>query len=157
MTTKPSHITKGDVLDDLGFTRAEASALKIKADLLDSILREIEKRGYTQRQLVDLLDEYQPSDSNLLQGKIAKVSIEKLLYYSARLNLQVSLSTAPRAISRSAAKPPVPHAGRKLAAATIGGSSWHLKPPYMIQPSISTPPVALPPISVPLSRTATPL
>jgi predicted XRE-type DNA-binding protein len=97
MTTKPSHITIGDVLDDLGFTRAEASALKIKADLLDSILREIEKRGYTQRQLVDLLDEYQPSVSNLLQGKIAKVSIEKLLYYSDRLNLQVILSTVPRA------------------------------------------------------------
>jgi predicted XRE-type DNA-binding protein len=97
MTTKPSHITQGDVLDDLGFTRAEASALKIKADLLDSILREIEKRGYTQRQLVDLLDEYQPSVSNLLQGKIAKVSIEKLLYYSDRLNLQVILSTVPRA------------------------------------------------------------
>ena len=97
MTTKPSHITKGDVLDDLGFTRAEASALKIKADLLDSILREIDKRGCTQRQLVELLDEYQPSVSNLLQGKIAKVSIEKLLYYSDRLNLQVILSTEPRA------------------------------------------------------------
>lgn len=97
MTTKPSHVTQGDVFDDLGFTRAEASALKIKADLLDSILREIDKRGYTQRQLVDLLDEYQPSVSNLLQGKIAKVSIEKLLYYSDRLNLQVSLFTAPRA------------------------------------------------------------
>jgi predicted XRE-type DNA-binding protein len=97
MTTKPSHITIGDVLDDLGFTRAEASALKIKADLLDSILREIDKRGFTQRQLVELLDEYQPSVSNLLQGKIAKVSIEKLLYYSDRLNLQVILSTEPRA------------------------------------------------------------
>jgi predicted XRE-type DNA-binding protein len=105
MNNKPSHITKGDVLDDLGFTRAEASALKIKADLLDSILREIEKRSYTQRQLVDLLDEYQPSVSNLLQGKIAKVSIEKLLYYSDRLNLQVNLSTAPRTISRNTAKP----------------------------------------------------
>ena len=119
MTNKPSHITKGDVLDDLGFTRAEASALKIKADLLDSILREIEKRGYTQRQLIDLLDEYQPSVSNLLQGKIAKVSIEKLLYYSDRLNLQVNLSTAPRAISRSASKPHLPHTGRKLAAAAV--------------------------------------
>jgi predicted XRE-type DNA-binding protein len=119
MTTKPSHITKGDVFDDLGFTRAEASALKIKADLLDSILREIERRGYTQRQLVDLLDEYQPSVSNLLQGKIGKVSIEKLLYYSDRLNLQVSLSTAPRAITRNRVQPPVPRAGSKLAAASV--------------------------------------
>ena len=31
-----THITRGDVLDDLGFTRSEATALKIKADLLDA-------------------------------------------------------------------------------------------------------------------------
>ena len=119
MTPKPTHITKGDVLDDLGFTRAEASALKIKADLLDAILREIEKRGFVQRQLVDLLDEYQPSVSNLLQGKIAKVSIEKLLYYSDRLNIRVSLSTAPVSIPKSAKKPAAGYIGKKLAAATV--------------------------------------
>jgi predicted XRE-type DNA-binding protein len=119
MSNKPSHITKGDVLDDLGFTRAEASALKIKADLLDSILREIERRSYTQRQLVDLLDEYQPSVSNLLQGKISKVSIEKLLYYSDRLNLQVNLSTTARRQPMRVARPSEPRMGRKLAAATL--------------------------------------
>jgi predicted XRE-type DNA-binding protein len=119
MTTKPTHITKGDVLDELGFTRAEASALKIKADLLDAILREIDRRGYGQRQLVDLLDEYQPSVSNLLQGKIAKVSIEKLLYYSDRLNLSVSLSTAARKQPRKAAKPIEAPMGEKLPAAAL--------------------------------------
>ena len=119
MSNKPSHITKGDVLDDLGFTRAEASALKIKADLLDSILREIEKRGYTQRQLVDLLGEYQPSVSNLLQGKITKVSIEKLLYYSDRLNLRVSLSTESRKQTRTVGRPIQPRVDRKFAAASV--------------------------------------
>jgi predicted XRE-type DNA-binding protein len=118
MTTKPTHITKGDVLDDLGFTRAEASALKIKADLLDAILREIDKRGYSQRQLVDLLDEYQPSVSNLLQGKIAKVSIEKLLYYSDRLNIRVSLSAEPSNWARTVRRPIQSRVGRKLAAAS---------------------------------------
>ena len=119
MTTKPTHITKGDIFDDLGFTRSEASALKIKADLLDAILREIEKHGYTQRQLVDLLDEYQPSVSNLLQGKIAKVSIEKLLYYSSRLNLRVTLSTEVRKQPRTVRKPIPSRSGRKLAAASV--------------------------------------
>jgi predicted XRE-type DNA-binding protein len=119
MSTKPTHITKGDVLDDLGFTRAEASALKIKADLLDAILREIDKRGYSQRQLVDLLDEYQPSVSILLQGKIAKVSIEKLLYYSDRLNLRVSLSTESGRQPRTVGRPIQPRAGRKLATASV--------------------------------------
>ena len=119
MSTKPTHITKGDVFDDLGFTRAEASALKIKADLLDAILREIENRGYSQRQLVDLLDEYQPSVSNLVQGKIAKVSIEKLLYYSDRLNLRVSLSTEARKKPRIVRRPVQSRVGRKFAAASV--------------------------------------
>jgi predicted XRE-type DNA-binding protein len=118
MSTKPTHITQGDVLDDLGFTRAEASALKIKADLLDAILREIEKRGYSQRQLIGLLDEYQPSVSNLLQGKIAKVSIEKLLYYSDHLNIRVRLSTETRAIPNSVRKTTQPHISKRLATAT---------------------------------------
>jgi len=119
MTTRPTHITKGDVFDDLGFTRAEASALKIKADLLNAILCEIEKRGYSQRQLVDLLDEYQPSVSNLLQGKISKVSIEKLLYYSDRLNLCVSLSTEARKGSGARGRPNQSRVGRKLATASV--------------------------------------
>ncbi len=89
---KPSHITKGDVFDDLGLSRSEASALKVKATLLDAILREIEKRGYTQSQLVEILDEYQPSVSNLTRGKIAKVSVEKLLTYSDRLRMKTTLT-----------------------------------------------------------------
>jgi len=93
---RPSHITKGDVFDDLGLSRSEASALKIKATLLDAILREIEKQGYTQSQLVEILDEYQPSVSNLTRGKIAKVSVEKLLTYSDRLKMRTTLTVQPR-------------------------------------------------------------
>jgi len=89
---KPAHITRGDVLDDLGLSRFEASALKVKATLLDAILREIKSQGYTQSQLVDILDEYQPSVSNLVHGKIARVSLEKLLAYSDRLRLKTTLT-----------------------------------------------------------------
>jgi predicted XRE-type DNA-binding protein len=118
MSTKPTHITKGDVFDDLGFTRAEASALKIKADLLDAILGEIENRGYNQRQLVNLLEEYQPSVSNLLQGKISKVSIEKLLYYSDRLNIRVSLNAEARKKSQTVRRPVSSRVGKELASAS---------------------------------------
>jgi len=47
-----THVTRGDVLDDLGFTRSEATALKFKADLLDAIRAEIERRSYTQKQSI---------------------------------------------------------------------------------------------------------
>jgi predicted XRE-type DNA-binding protein len=98
MTNKTSvitHVTRGDVLDDLGFSRSEATALKFKADLLDAIREEVERRSYTQRQLVDILDEHQPAVSNLLQGKINQVSIEKLLRYSDRLGMRARLKVLP--------------------------------------------------------------
>jgi predicted XRE-type DNA-binding protein len=90
-----NHVTRGDVLDDLGFSRSEATALKIKADLLDAIRGEIERRNLTQRQLVTILDEHQPAISNLLRGRINQVSIEKLLRYSDRLGLRARLKVLP--------------------------------------------------------------
>lgn len=95
MSRLSSHITKGDVLDDLGFSRSEASALKIKAVIAEAIIAEIDRRGFTQRQLVDVLDEYQPNVSNLLHGRISKVSIEKLLTYADRLRLKSSIELRP--------------------------------------------------------------
>jgi predicted XRE-type DNA-binding protein len=90
-----THVTNGDIFDDLGFTRSEATALKIKADLLDAILLEIERRSYTQRQLVNILDEHQPAVSNLVRGRINQVSIEKLLRYSDRLGMRARLKLLP--------------------------------------------------------------
>jgi predicted XRE-type DNA-binding protein len=90
-----THVTKGDVLDDLGFSRSEATALKVKADLLDAIRNEIERRNYTQRQLVNILDEHQPAVSNLMRGRINQVSIEKLLRYSDRLGMRARLKILP--------------------------------------------------------------
>lgn len=86
-----NRITKGDVLDDLGFSRSEAAALKIKAHLMDAIIDEVRRKDYTQAALVRILDEYQPNVSNLLQGKISKVSLEKLLFYTERLGLTATL------------------------------------------------------------------
>lgn len=105
MKNEPSHITRGDVLDDLGFSRSEATAMKVKADLLDAILQVVRKNGYSQRQLTEILGEYQPSISNLLQGKIAQVSIEKLLQYSDRLSLRACLTV--RSSSRAGVRKPV--------------------------------------------------
>ena len=49
-------------------------------------------KGHTQAQLADVLDEHQPSVSNLLRGRISQVSIEKLLRYADRLHLQTSIA-----------------------------------------------------------------
>lgn len=97
MANKPTHITRGDILDHLGFSRSEASALKVKATIVEAILAEIDRRGLTQRELVDILDEYQPNISNLLHGRISNVSIEKLLTYADRLRIESSIEVRPPA------------------------------------------------------------
>lgn len=99
--SKPTHITKGDVLDDLGFSRAEASALKVKASIMEAILAEIDRRRLTQRELVKLLDEYQPNVSNLMRGRIGKVSIERLLHYADRLQMHSRIEVLPSAGSKA--------------------------------------------------------
>src|SRR5208283_4074358 len=93
--SKPTHIVKGNIFDALGFSASEASALKIKAEILSAILEHVRAKGYTQAQLVDILDEYQPSVSSLLKGRISQVSIEKLLRYADRLHLQTSIAVRP--------------------------------------------------------------
>jgi predicted XRE-type DNA-binding protein len=118
---KPTHIVKGNIFDALGFSASEASALKIKAEILSAILEHVRAKGYTQAQLVDILDEYQPSVSSLLKGRISQVSIEKLLRYADRLHLQTSIAVRPidglsrpvRIRATASARRP----GRKLAAA----------------------------------------
>jgi predicted XRE-type DNA-binding protein len=111
---KPTHIVKGNVFDALGFPRSEASALKVKAEILSAILEHIRAKSYTQAQLVDILDEYQPSVSNLLKGRISQVSIEKLLRYADRLSLQTSIDVRPVALRTRRTKSPVGSIGRPV-------------------------------------------
>jgi len=92
---RPTYIVKGNIFDALGFSASEASALKIKAEILSAILEHVRAKGYTQAQLVDILDEYQPSVSNLIKGRISQVSIEKLLRYADRLHLHTSIAVRP--------------------------------------------------------------
>ena len=96
---KPTHITRGDVFGDLGFSAEKALALKFKAKILIAIVDEIKRKKYTQADLVRVLDEHQPVVSNLLRGKISQMSIEKLLIYADRLGLALDIRR-PRSRSR---------------------------------------------------------
>jgi predicted XRE-type DNA-binding protein len=84
--SKPTHVTRGDVLDDLGFSPEQATALKFKADLYQAILKHARK--YSPKQLQLILAEPQPRVSELLSGKISNKSVDKLLYYAGRLGIE---------------------------------------------------------------------
>lgn len=103
VSNRPGHITTGNVLDDLGFPPEVAAALKVKASLMSAIIQEIRRKKYTQRSLTDVLDEHQPVISNLLNGKISKMSIEKLIKYADRLHLSIRVETLRNGKKRKAA------------------------------------------------------
>lgn len=84
---KPAHITRGDVLDDLGFSPQETAALKFKADLYHAIMRCARK--YSAKQLEVIFGEPQPRVSELLNGKISNKSVDKLLTYAGRLGIEL--------------------------------------------------------------------
>ena len=46
-TMKASHVSKGNVLDDLGFSPELNAAVKMKSDLFNKIISIVEKRKYT--------------------------------------------------------------------------------------------------------------
>ncbi len=83
---KPTHVSRGNVLDDLGFSPEQATALKFKADLYQAILKYA--RQYSQKELQIILGEPQPRVSELLNGKIANKSVDKLLQYAGRLGIE---------------------------------------------------------------------
>lgn len=89
---KPTHVTRGNVIDDLGLSPEHATALKFKAELYQAILKYARK--YSQKDLQVILGEPQPRVSELLNGKVANKSVDKLLYYAGRLGIEAKATFA---------------------------------------------------------------
>jgi predicted XRE-type DNA-binding protein len=83
---KPTQVTHGNVLDVLGFSPERATALRFKAELYRAILKCAKK--HSQKELQVILGEPQPRVSELLNGKIANKTVDKLLHYAGRLGIE---------------------------------------------------------------------
>jgi predicted XRE-type DNA-binding protein len=75
----------GDVFQDAGFSPEESVKLRFKAELYQAILTVAQQ--YKPKDLEILFGEPQPRVSELLNGKIANKSIEKLLWYAGHLGI----------------------------------------------------------------------
>lgn len=96
-SNKPSHITHGDVLDDLGLSHAEALEAEIKADLWRDLVLHIGKLELPQKQIAQRLGIHQPDVSNLLNGKLSKFGVGTLIQFAVRMELGVTVKiTAPK-------------------------------------------------------------
>ncbi len=91
---RATHLTRGSVLDDLGFSLSEALEIKVKAEIYRDLLQYIKERGFAQQELGTLLGIHQPDVSNLLNGRVSKFSVSKLIKFAGKLNLgaQVKLT-----------------------------------------------------------------
>jgi predicted XRE-type DNA-binding protein len=85
-------VTKGSVLDDLGFAPEVALELKLKAELHSQILRLIRRHGYGARDLERILGIQQPRVSELMRGKLSLLGIKKLLEYADKLGAYATIT-----------------------------------------------------------------
>jgi predicted XRE-type DNA-binding protein len=99
---KPSHVTRGNVFEDLGFTAEEAAILRMKSQLHVEIMKVIEKQHLTPRQVEKLLNVPQPRVSELFNGKISRMTADLLAKYLYRLGCEVTLKTKNVAVRRMA-------------------------------------------------------
>jgi len=90
-----THVTRGNVLDELDLDEQELLELKLKADLHQDILKLIKKKKCTPRQLEKLFDIPQPRVSELLRGKLSLLSVSKLLYYANLLGARADVKLKP--------------------------------------------------------------
>jgi predicted XRE-type DNA-binding protein len=95
--TGKNTITHENIFDLLGFSSFESEALKVRAYLLTEIIRIVQKRKYTPRDLEKILDQPQPRISEIMNGKISKMSIEKLIFYLEKLGVSISIKTHQKA------------------------------------------------------------
>lgn len=91
-TTKPTK-SSGNVFQDLGFPPEEAALLQLKTDLKIAIEREVTRNKLTPKKLAQLLDIQQSQVSDLLTGKVSKMSVDKLTKYLHRLGISVEVKT----------------------------------------------------------------
>ena len=93
ITNETAHVTTNKLFEDLGFSPEEAAVLELKLKLHIEIMKEIKRQKITPRKLERVLDVPQPRVSELIGGKISKMSIDKLTKYLHRLGREVKVTT----------------------------------------------------------------
>lgn len=87
------HRGSDNVFTDLGFDAATAENLRVRADLMITIEKEIVARGLTQAKAAALFGVSQPRVSDLTRGKIDRFSIDTLVAMLGHAGISVQFTT----------------------------------------------------------------
>jgi predicted XRE-type DNA-binding protein len=90
---KSTHVSRKNVFEDLGFTAEEGAILQLKTQLHIEIMRAIRRQKLTSRQLERVLGVPQPRISELMNGKISRMTADLLTKYLYRLGREVTMKT----------------------------------------------------------------
>ena len=94
------HSGSGNVFADLGFENPEEELLK--ADLVRELRAIIRRRKFTQAQAAHLLGIQQPDVSALVNGRVEKFSLQRLLMFMPRLGHDVKIVVKAKPSKRPA-------------------------------------------------------
>jgi predicted XRE-type DNA-binding protein len=83
----PTYVIKWKASDGAVFAPEDKTVSKFRNELYEEILRCAQH--YSPKELQALFEEPQPRVSELLHGRIAGKSVEKLMYYASRLGIEV--------------------------------------------------------------------
>ena len=78
-----------NIFQDLGFDENESVELKFKADLYVMMKKAIDKKKLSNRELEKIWDVPQPRVSEVMTGKLDKVSIARMLNYLSAIGVRV--------------------------------------------------------------------
>jgi len=79
------------VFEKLGFKREEALNLRLRSEMMNALIAEIEKKGLTQAQAAAQLSVSQPRISDLMRGKLHLFSIDTLVTLLSAAGLRVEM------------------------------------------------------------------
>jgi len=83
----PAYMISWKSGDSAGLAPENESVARFRTELYAEILRCA--HHYSQKELQSIFEEPQPRVSELLHGRIAGKSVEKLMYYASRLGIEV--------------------------------------------------------------------
>ncbi len=91
-------VTKGNVFEDLGYSKEEAAVRAMRVELAAEIERFIERKGLTQTQAAKFFGVTQPKISNILRGRLNEFTIDYLVRMAslAGRNPRVAFGAKPR-------------------------------------------------------------
>ena len=86
------HVTKGNVFEDLGFSREEAADLAMKVDLAGDLRTFIDQHKLTQEKAAEFFGVPRPKVSQIKNNKLQGISIEYLVRMLTKTGGKLSYS-----------------------------------------------------------------